>query len=107
MSRYELRPTIFRNLSREDRLLTYGVAPQKGRSSELGEGLKSRKSVKMGDVESRPSQPPEPQPLTIETTIDNQPTCTLGDLHESIEESGQISFPLGEKGAKVTDLSCL
>ena len=61
----------------------------------------------MGNVEPLLSQPPVPQLLTIETTIDIAPISTLGVLLEIIEDSGQISFPLGEKEAKMTDLSSL
>ena len=100
MSRYPLRETVARILSREDRLLTYGIATRKGRFLEVGEGSKSKKSTEMGDVESLSSQPPIPQPLTIQTSIDTGPSTTLGDLHEAIEEPGQISFPLGEKGGQ-------
>ena len=96
MSRYPLRQTIARIISREDRLLTYGIAPRKGRFLEVGEGSKSGKSTKMGDVESLSSQPPVPQPLTIQTSIDIGPSTTLGQLQETVEEPGQISFPLGE-----------
>ena len=99
MSRYPLRQTIARILSREDRLLTYGVAPRKGRSLEVGERSKSRKTTKMGEVEWLPSQPRVPQPLRIQTPIGIVPISTIGDLHEPIE-SGQISFPLGEKRPK-------
>ena len=100
MSRYPLRQTVARILSREDRLLTYGIAPRKGRFLEVGEGSKGKKSTKMGDVEPISSQPPIPQPLTIQTSIDIGPYRTLGELHEAIEEPGQISFPLGERGGQ-------
>ena len=58
----------------------------------------------MGDVESLPSQPPVPQPLRIEAPIDIAPISTLGDLQETIQESGQNSFTLGEKRGQIDGL---
>ena len=93
MSYYQLKETISRKLSVEDTLLSSGIVPGKGHSSDSGDGRKVKKSAKMEERQLLQSPPPISQTFTIQTPIYTVSACTLGEPYAAIGEAGPICVP--------------